>query len=255
MVASARSTGTIATVGVVIPAHNEQQWLARCLSSVLRACQPGPGPRLPVDVLVVLDRCSDGTAGVVADYVAAGHPVRAIHSAGAGVGPARAAGVDALIARHGVDSLWICTTDADSTVPADWIDRQLAHATAGADAVAGTVEVLDWSAHPALVVRRYYARYRNVPGHLHVHGANLSFRAGTYLAAGGFGDLPGDEDVDLVRRIDLLGANLVRAADLPVITSARLHNRVPAGFGDYLTELRQLSTEQEEQEEVDDVVC
>ena len=50
-------------IGVVIPAHNEEKHIATCLSSVLLAAKhPGLEGR-QVTVLVVLDDCSDATAG------------------------------------------------------------------------------------------------------------------------------------------------------------------------------------------------
>ncbi|MEO9236480.1 MAG: glycosyltransferase, partial [Jatrophihabitantaceae bacterium] len=198
----------IDTVGVVIPAHNEAALLASCLSSVSRAAGLAAARGLGVEIVVVLDRCSDGTAEVVASFAGRDVPVSAVGSERAGVGWARAAGVDLLIARHGSRRTWLCTTDADSTVADGWILGQLDHAAAGADAVVGTVQVTDWSGHPPLAVRRYYAGYHQVDGHRHVHGANLAFRADSYLAAGGFGAAAWDEDVDLVRRIELTGARI-----------------------------------------------
>jgi glycosyltransferase involved in cell wall biosynthesis len=242
----------ISRVGVVIPAHDEQDVIGACLTSVLRACRYLTGGGVLVEVVVVLDRCQDATAELVAGFDAHPFPVRSICSDRPGVGRARATGVQSLIDRHGAHGLWICTTDADSTVPADWIARQLRHAAAGADAIAGTVEVVDWAAQPARVMHRYRASYRSEPGHRHVHGANLSFTAATYLDSGGFADVLQDEDVGLLRRIGLLGRTVVAAADLPVITSARSLARAPGGFASYLTSLHQLPADELE---VDDVVC
>lgn len=47
-------------VSVVIPAHNEERRVARAVESVLADREP------PVEVVVVLDRCTDGTARVLA---------------------------------------------------------------------------------------------------------------------------------------------------------------------------------------------
>jgi glycosyltransferase involved in cell wall biosynthesis len=46
-------------VSVVIPAHNEELLIERCLRSVLS------NDTIPIEVIVVLDRCSDQTAAVV----------------------------------------------------------------------------------------------------------------------------------------------------------------------------------------------
>jgi glycosyltransferase involved in cell wall biosynthesis len=239
---------TITAVGVIVPAHNEEKLLPQCLASILRACEA-----LEVDaaVAVVLDRCSDRTITAVETLIGHGRPVLALSARQPGVGAARAAGADALLAMFGSEELWMCTTDADSVVPVDWIVRQLDHAADGADAVLGTVRVADWSEHPPPVARRYASRYRHEFGHRHMHGANLSFRATAYLAAGGFGHELHDEDVGLITRLEGVGCSLTWAADLAVTTSARPIGRAPAGFATYLAGLRPRT----EVSESDDALC
>jgi glycosyltransferase involved in cell wall biosynthesis len=46
---------------IVIPAHNEEKYLPRCLASVEAAASPYPGE---VEVIVALNRCTDGTETV-----------------------------------------------------------------------------------------------------------------------------------------------------------------------------------------------
>jgi hypothetical protein len=153
------------------------------------------------------------------------------------VGAARAAGLATLISSLGVAGSWLATTDADSRVPADWLTGQLRYARAGAELVVGTVDVTDWSAHPAQLrtqVAADYARRRDLT-HGHVHGANLGFAAGGYLRIGGFAPVTAHEDVMLVRAAERLGLSIRWAEDLPVNTSARLVARAPAGFAHYLS--------------------
>jgi glycosyltransferase involved in cell wall biosynthesis len=247
VLAAAPSTGTRvseptpftpAAVGVVIPAHNEESLLPRCLDGLARAAAR---IALPVAVAVALDRCTDRSAEVVAHARAAGLRVRAVYPSRPGVGAARAAGMAALLAGSCADSLWLASTDADSRVPADWLLRQLRHARSGAEVVVGTVRVLDWTGHPRSVRRRYLAGYRAEPGHRHMHGANLAMSARSYLAAGGFADAASDEDVDLIERLERLAAPMVWAADLAVTTSARLDGRAPAGFADHLARLHEVA--------------
>ena len=224
-------------VGVVIPARDEQELLPACLSSLAVAIDR---VRLPVRVVVALDRCTDRTAEIVAGFRSAGLPVRPVPVCRPGVGAARAAGVRALLAGCRSDRLWLATTDADSRVPPDWLVRQLAHVRLGAEVVAGTVRVADWSAQPPGVGERFAASYRPEPGHRHRHGANLAFSRARYLAAGGFAELDRDEDVDLIARLEAIGSVLVWAADLPVTTSARRVGRAPGGFAGYLAELAEV---------------
>jgi glycosyltransferase involved in cell wall biosynthesis len=223
-------------VGVVIPAHDEQQLLPACLRSVAEAAGR---LEMPSRIVVALDRCTDRSAAIVAEFRAAGLPVRSVPVPRPGVGAARAAGVRALLAELGAD-LWLACTDADSEVPPDWLTRQLAHVRLGAEVVIGTVRVTDWAGQPAGVRDRFSAAYRPEAGHRHRHGANLGCGARPYLAAGGFAELPCDEDVDLIGRLEAAGSAMVWAADLPVTTSARRIGRAPGGFADYLAELAEL---------------
>jgi glycosyltransferase involved in cell wall biosynthesis len=45
-------------ISVIIPAHNEEQYISKCLASIRAAAERVD---LPVEIVVVLNRCSDGT--------------------------------------------------------------------------------------------------------------------------------------------------------------------------------------------------
>lgn len=235
--AAAHRFGLPDAVGVVIPAHDEQQLLPACLRSLAEAAGR---IALPTRIVVALDRCTDGSAAIVADFQAKGLPVRSIAVQRPGVGAARAAGMRSVLAELGARRTWLATTDADSEVPPDWLERQLAHVLLGAQVVAGTVRVTDWSAQPAEVRDRFTAAYRPQAGHRHRHGANLAFSARQYLDAGGFAELACHEDVDLIDRLEALGCPMVWAADLPVVTSARRRGRATGGFADHFAALARL---------------
>ena len=93
---------------------------------------------MPIEVVVVLDDCRDGTHEVIP----AG--VRSVVVPYRCVGRARAAGF--LGAPDG-DDWWLATTDADTLVPPDWCQEQLRVAQV-ADVFVGTVTVGDWSERP-----------------------------------------------------------------------------------------------------------
>jgi glycosyltransferase involved in cell wall biosynthesis len=225
----------VTRVGVVIPAHDEEALLPACMSALAAAAARAS---VPVSVVVVLDACTDGTLAAVrcADPGPFGR-LEHIACQACSVGAAREAGCRHLIGAHDPAGLWLATTDADSTVPPDWIIRQLAHAKLGARAVIGTIQVAGWSQHPPHAEPRYGTLYRARDGHRHVHGANMSMAASAYLAAGGFPASAAEEDVAMIARLTALGEPAVWAADLPVITSARLVGRAPAGFVGYLARL------------------
>jgi glycosyltransferase involved in cell wall biosynthesis len=227
-------SSVIAAVGVVIPAHDEQDLLPSCLAAVRLAAAPLPG--LPVHVVVVADACTDQTAAVARAGGAA-----VLDIAARNVGAARAAGVAEVLRRTGpIDpaSVWLATTDADTLVPACWLTRQLRCAEGGWDAVVGTITVTDWRQYPGEVPTRFQQLYATAgPTHPHVHGANLGFSAAAYLAAGGFGPARTAEDHALVNALAAAGRRVLRTTTVSVVTSARRRARAPHGFSHLLTTL------------------
>ena len=216
----------INAVGVVIPAHDEQDLLPSCLAAVRLAARQ---VSVPVHVVVVADACTDQTA-----ELASAQGTIVVAARARSVGAARRAGVRQVLrsVRH-LDpaALWIATTDADTLVPRCWLSRQLRYASLGWKGVVGTVTVGDWSGHPPQVRRRYTRHYRAWQElHPHVHGANLGFAADAYLAVGGFRPLPTAEDHALVEDLRTAGVPLLRTTRIPVVTSARARARAPRGF-------------------------
>lgn len=225
---------------VIVPVHDEEDRLGACLASVLVAAERAGVATL---VVVALDACTDGSAGVVA---AAGPSVTALELTARNVGIARRAAADLALRTAGVpaDELWLATTDADTVVPPTWLADQLALADAGVEAVAGVVEVLDWAGHAPHVPERFLGRYRSAGGgggdavgHPHVHGANLGVRGHAYLAAGGFPALACGEDVALWAALGRAGCTRMATRALTVSTSARTAARAPQGFAADLCEL------------------
>ena len=210
-------------IGVVIPAHNEEALLGRCLASVALASRHPALRGEPVRVVVVLDGCTDGSERVARRWGASTLSVEARN-----VGEARARGCLWLM---GQGARWLANTDADSRVFPDWLVAQLA---LDAEAVCGVVEVEDWSPHASRVRQRYEAAYRDVEGHSHIHGANLGVDARAYVRAGGFPPLSAHEDVALVNGLRDTGARIAWSARPRVLTSARREPRARGGFGDYL---------------------
>jgi glycosyltransferase involved in cell wall biosynthesis len=223
----------IRSVGVIVPAHNEQELLPACLASLRRAAL---GVRAPVHLIVVADACQDQTAQVARRGGASVVTIGARN-----VGAARAAGAQEVLRRAGqLDpaDIWLATTDADTVVPAQWLRKQAACASQGWDALVGTIQVGDWSGYQQETRSRFGERYGDADGsHTHVHGANLGFRASAYLAAGGFTAVPTAEDHELVAALTARGSRVLRTRALPVLTSARREARAPHGFSHYLAEL------------------
>lgn len=218
-------------IGVIIPAHNEADLLGACLDSVLAASVHQGLRGEGVRVTVVLDSCTDETA-----TVARRAGVSTLRVVARNVGIARDAGARSLAAQG---ARWLAFTDADSRVAPDWLVAQLA---LGADAVCGSVQVVDWQAHPASLHSTWCRRYRDADGHRHVHGANLGASTLAYERAGGIPPLECSEDVALVEALAAAGMTIAWSAAPRVTTSARLHARVRGGFGDTLARWAQEST-------------
>jgi glycosyltransferase involved in cell wall biosynthesis len=234
-------------LAVVIPAHDEEQRLGRCIDSVHRALDHRLVRSLPHVVVVVLDACQDHSRAVAEARTRTGDVVVevGVHN----VGAARAAGSS--IALHelarrdvAIGRSWLANTDADTTVPPWWLARQLRFAQR-ADAVAGVVRVDDWSEHAPGTEARFASLYGQVPSslhqarahddaHPHVHGANLGVRGDAYRAAGGFASLSCSEDHMLWQSLRSDGRTLVSTRRVWVTTSGRRAGRAAGGFADTL---------------------
>ena len=221
-------------IGVVVPVHDEQDTLVECLHAVdIAAAQVA----VPVSIVVVLDACTDGSIDIARRFPSARVRITTVDARC--VGAARAAGMAEVLDRYGEQGTWLATTDADSVVPPHWLVMQLRHLASGATVVAGTVAVEDWQDPSGTLAERARREYLAQP-HRHIHGANLSFAAQTYCAAGGFQPVRYDEDVQLVEAFNANGEPIAWAVDLAVTTSARRRGRAPKGFAGYVSALEKL---------------
>jgi glycosyltransferase involved in cell wall biosynthesis len=210
-------------IAVLIPAHNEEATIGACLRSINRAA--GHAALLEeVRVIVAADRCSDRTAEIARAH---GAEVVDVPAPG-GVGLARASAATRAIR---LNAAWLAMTDADTTVPEDWLVEQRRH---GADAFCGIVEITDWQDYAPDVRAAFMDSQSAGDGHLRVHGANLGVSVDFYLRCGGFLPLLNSEDVALVEALVGVNAHIARMARPVVSTSARRCARAEGGFSDYL---------------------
>lgn len=215
-------------IAVLIPAHNEELLIARCLDSVLEAARhPGLAGEA-VTVIVALDRCTDATEQIASHFGA-----QFVHLHDGNVGLARAAA-----ARRAIElgARWLATTDADTCVPQDWLAAQLA---ANADVFCGVVAVEDWEDYAPGMAEAFAGKELVQDGHPHIHGANMGVSAEFYARCGGFQSLVVSEDVALIDALVELQARIARLAHPVVRTSARRVARASGGFSDYLKNMEQ----------------
>ena len=216
-------------IGIVIPAHNESMTIAQCLASVQTAIEQLP-LTIKASILVVLDSCTDDTQSIVkaegVDYLCCDYHC---------VGQVRDMGI-----RHAITNgvTWLACTDADSTVPMDWLLQQIEHISQQpTDMICGVVDVDSWAHLIPQTREDYIAHYQDRMGHRHIHGANLSFSSAAYLAVDGFAHLPCHEDVDLVKRFEDQGYAITWSNCVRVMTSSRLQARATKGFAAFLANL------------------
>ena len=196
---------------VVVPAHNEEASLGATLRSLAEQDFAGP-----VEVVVVDNASTDGTAGVAEAYGA-----RVVAEPRRGVCRARQRGTDA--ARGEV----VVSTDADTVHPHDWLRRIDERLRERPDAVAvagpcryrdapGWVDVLSGGAFVGL--GRLYAWTGRVG---YVTATNLAFHRASFpgydvnLTQGG-------DEVDVLRRLRRQGPVLWDRENVVLTSSRRL---------------------------------
>jgi len=229
---------------IVIPAHNEAMTITKCLASVQTAIEQLPST-ITATMLVVLDSCRDDTLELVKSVQVESAQAKNTKIENADVnylccdylcvGQVRDLGI-----RHAIaaGATWLACTDADSVVTPDWLIQQIAHInTQPTDMICGVVSVDSWAHLRPQTRKDYMAHYQDKMGHRHIHGANLSFSAESYLAVGGFAPLGCHEDVDLVKRFESTGYAITWSNRVRVITSSRLQARATEGFAAFLANL------------------
>jgi hypothetical protein len=223
----------VTDVAVVVPARDESHCVARSIAAIARAARRAVGVSGGV---VGGDDARTATTRAVAEQALTANEVSGcvVRTLAGSASMARRAGVAEVVrTTPRPERCWVLSTDADSEVPIDWIERYLQHAERGAVAVAGVVDLID-DHDAAGFVDRWRSDYGATLGddgrHPHVHAANLGVRLDAYVRVGGFGDLARAEDIDLWRRLRSIGVEPVADASIVVWTSGRRHGRVAQGF-------------------------
>lgn len=229
-------------IAICVPVRNEVAELPKLLAALDRLERDAGQV---VEVCLLLDGCSDGSAALAAAYrKRSAYRVRleevATCSANAGRARHRAMmlGLAALDDCNGL----LLTTDADSRPAPGWLGAMTA-ALHRAEVVAG--KIVRTGSRPSPLqdrVETYYdalfalrRRLDPVPWeaartHHHTGGANMGIRAEAYRALGGFARVPNGEDSRLVDDAARAGLRVRRDAASLVHTSDRRVGRAGAGL-------------------------
>lgn len=231
-------------LGVLIPAHNEEEEIAGCLDSVIESVSQVPEDlaQFTSRIVVVVDDCTDNTAGLVREFSARNADVIALTTKFRNVGKARnfaskhfiqfVTSIEQVNLAHA----WIAFTDADSRVPVHWISSHLEAAAAGVDCLVGTVAPRPETGSAELI-SKWHSQHELLDEHSYIFGANLGLR-GSYLETiGGIPHLKCGEDTAVVSAVLRAGGYVKRTDECRVLTSARLQGRARGGFSSYLQHL------------------
>ena len=236
---------------VAIPVRDEAALIADSLRAL--ALQQG-GYR--AEILLLVNNSTDGTADIArALRPTLPCPVHVIEhrfaSAEANAGHARRLAMSKaamLTAPRGI----VMTTDADSCVPPDWLEANMAAIEAGADVVCGRavidpVDALQIPRHLHEDDSRevaYQLQLERIaclldpdpadpwPRHAEESGASIAVRVEAFTSAGGVPPISSGEDralIDALRRID---ARIRHAPDVWVSVSGRTIGRARDGMAD-----------------------
>lgn len=235
---------------VIIPARNEAERIAACLTALAPQCNER------VRVVVVVNNTDDDTAAIAQFTAMQLHIDLSVLditlAPGMGVGAARQRGC-ALALEQMPHLRHILTTDADCRVSPDWVAQSIHHLQ-DVDAVCGKVTLnpaeadclasLDPSLHDyetayrALVLELYTRHAPNCAdlrgSHGGAPGASLDFTRDAYETVGGFAPIPCAEDRQIIRTLREFGKKVRHADDIWIEASCRLVGRADGGMADTL---------------------
>ncbi len=215
----------------VIPAHNEENYIGDCLDSILKqkielTSTPGGAP-CEIEIIVVDNASSDGTAAVVQKYANKG--VQLVHEPTKGIVHARRAGF--LVSTAGPSDL-IANVDSDSRLTPGWIARVCDEFARDSKLVAlsGPFIYYDLPPKMAKAIRTFYyltyASYIMNRFILHIgsflQGGNFIVRRNALEKIGGYDtsiEFYG-EDADMSRRLYHVG-RVKFTFKLPMYSSGR----------------------------------
>jgi hypothetical protein len=239
---------------VCIPARNEAGLLSSTLAALGQAIDHVSEPGT---VVLIANNTEDNTAPIFQDWAQSrgtSHVVASVDLADPIRNAAHARRLALDLGAYVMPTGVLLTTDADTRVAPDWIERNLAHLVAGAHLVCGRVDVdeheLASLPRPVRLCGDAEAAYfqrcadlwtawtgESAPKlSVRAMGASLALTSETYCRAGRL-PLPAvAEDKALAAAVRAQGLVILEAEDVRVTTSCRLDGRAAGGMSDALRE-------------------
>ncbi len=238
-------------VAVAIPAHDEAEWIARCLEALDRQLD-GAG----FDVVLLVNNSTDATAAIARamrpglsfalDVVEHDFPSKRQTA-----GEARRLAMELAAGKLPPGGV-LLSTDADGQVAPGWLAANLAHIRQGADAVAGraVLDDADAAAIPTALHEddarecAYGALLDEIdhlidpdpadpwPRHTEHSGASICVTLDAYRRAGGVPPLAVGEDRAFFAALRRVDARIRHAPDVCVTVSGRIDGRAVGGMAD-----------------------
>ena len=238
------------TIVVGIPARDEADRIGSCLTALNRQIQR------PDLVLLLLNNCSDSTEAIARAMTPdLGFRLevmsRKLPPAQANAGYARHMVMAAAAERAGCEGV-LLTTDADATVPVDWVSRCLASLRQGADVVCGRAVIDPQEARliPAHLHEDDALECRLIallddlawisdpephdprPRHTEASGASLAVRVAAFRQVGGIPAIQAGEDRAFVRALWMMDARVRHDPAIRITVSGRVIGRADGGMAD-----------------------
>lgn len=221
------------SVGIVIPAYNEQETIRACVTAAL-------GQTVAASEIIVVDnRSTDQTPAIVNELIAEypDAPLRMLRQESAqGITPTRNMGFDA------VESDVIGRIDSDTLLEPDWVEQvSRVFTDPKVDAATGPVVYYD------MPLRRYMARaddtarkamFRLAKSYAFLFGTNMALRRDAWWAVRDEVCLDEEdlmhEDIDLSVHLYDQGFRAIYASTMVAGMSARRIDDTPKDFYDYV---------------------